>query len=113
LAFGFPLQLSRKDIRLESRRKKHDRRCKADLARVDTISVIVAFFAQRSSMKFRRFPPENYVQTHLAWGLCLRAIGEREKGEMHLQEYCNRFSIVRDDRILRQAEQDARMAFVT
>lgn len=86
---------------------------KADLARVETISDIAALFEQRSIMKFHRFSPENYVQTHLAWGLCLKAIGEREKGEMHLQEYCNRFSIARGDRILRQAEQNARMAFVT
>ena len=29
-------------------------------------------------------------QIHLAWGLCLMAIGEAEEGERHLDKYCDR-----------------------
>src|SRR5580704_12524679 len=58
-----------------------------DLSRVKSISDIIAIFNKRSAMKFRRFSLENYVQTHLAWGLCLMAVGEAEEGERHLEKY--------------------------
>jgi hypothetical protein len=78
-----------------------------DFNRVNSIEDIVAIFRERSTMKFNRFSLENYIQTHIAWGLSLIAIGEPDEGEKHLQNYCARFSIDRNDRILRQAEQTA------
>ena len=79
-----------------------------DFSRIKSISDIVAIFNERSAIKFRRFSLENYVQTHLAWGLCLMAIGEVEEGERHLEKYCDRFSVDRTDRILREAEREAK-----
>jgi hypothetical protein len=78
-----------------------------DFNRVNSIEDIVALFRERSTMKFKRFSLDNYVQTHIAWGLALIAIGAPEEGERHLQTYCATFSIDRNDRILRQAEQTA------
>jgi hypothetical protein len=74
---------------------------------VSSIADIPTIFRERSTMKFTRFSLENYIQTHIAWGLCLIATGERDEGERHLQTYCTKFEIDRDDRILRQAEQEA------
>jgi hypothetical protein len=79
-----------------------------DLSRVKSISDIIAIFNERSAMKFRRFSLENYVQTHLAWGLCLMAVGEAEEGERHLEKYCARFSVDRADPKLCDAEREAR-----
>ncbi len=80
-----------------------------DFNRVKSIHDIIDIFRERSMMKFRRFSLENYVQTHIAWGLGLIAIGQAEEGEIHLQKYCTSFSIDRNDRILRAAEATARM----
>ena len=79
-----------------------------DFNRIKSISDIVAIFNERSAMKFRRFSLENYVQTHLAWGLCLMAVGEAEEGERHLEKYCTRFSVDRANPKLRDAECEAR-----
>lgn len=81
-----------------------------DFDRVKSIKDILALFRERSAMKFRRFSLESYIQTHIAWGLSLIAIGEPEEGERHLQIFCTRFSIDRVDPILRQAEQEAMRA---
>jgi hypothetical protein len=78
-----------------------------DFNRVTSVADIVAIFDERSLMKFKRFSLENRVQTHLAWGLCLIALGQQERGHMHLELYCDRFSVERNDRILRKAENDA------
>jgi hypothetical protein len=78
-----------------------------DFNRVSSIADIPTIFRERSTMKFTRFSPENYIQTHIAWGLCLIATGKPDEGESHLQIYCAHFEIDRDDRILRQAEQEA------
>jgi hypothetical protein len=78
-----------------------------DFNHINSIEDIVAIFSERSTMKLKRFSLENYVQTHIAWGLSLIAIGEPDEGEKHLQTYCATFSIDRNDRILRQAEQTA------
>lgn len=79
----------------------------SDFSRVNSIADTVALFRDRSKMKFHRFSLENYVQTHIAWGLCLIALGQQTQGENHLEKYCERFSVDRDDRILREAERVA------
>ena len=79
-----------------------------DFSRVKSIGDIVTIFNERSAMKFRRFSLENYIQTHFAWGLCLMAIGEAEEGERHLEKYCDKFSVDRTDRIIREAEREAK-----
>ncbi len=78
-----------------------------DFDRVNSIEDIPALYRERSTMKFSRFSLENYIQTHIAWGLCLIATGKPEEGESHLQTYCTKFEIDRDDRILREAEREA------
>ena len=86
------------------------RAARPDFNRVNSIEDILAIFCERSTMKFTRFSLENYIQTHIAWGLSLTAVGELSEAEKHLQIYCSRFSIDRDDRVLRQAEQEAMRA---
>ncbi len=34
---------------------------------------------------------DNYVQTHLAWGLVLLSLGDGVEGERHIAEFCERF----------------------
>jgi len=36
------------------------------------------------------------------------AIGEAEEGERHLEKYCDGFSVDRTDRIIREAEKEAK-----
>jgi hypothetical protein len=50
-----------------------------DFDRVRSINDVVAIFSERASISFRRFSLRNYVQTHLAWGLGLIAVGESEQ----------------------------------
>jgi hypothetical protein len=77
-----------------------------DISRTGCVLVYCSeFFHQRSNVQFRRFSLENYVQTHLAWGLCLLALGKRKEGEHHLEKYCAQFGVDRNDRVLRQAEK--------
>ena len=64
--------------------KESTRAAKLDFNRANSISDVVAMFQDRATMRFRRFSPENYTQTHLAWGLSLIALGEAAEGERHL-----------------------------
>jgi hypothetical protein len=79
-----------------------------DLNKVYSVSDIASMFTQRSAMKFRVFSLDNYVQTHLAWGLCLIAIGKAEEGEKHLERYCAEYSVDRNSRLLQEAECEAK-----
>ena len=58
-------------------------------------------------MSFRRFSLENYVQTHLAWGLGLIAVGERADGEVHMKEFCKQRNLDRELPLIRKAEREA------
>lgn len=80
---------------------------KPDFSRVKTISNVVAVFQERSVMKYRGLTLENFIQTHIAWGLCLIAVGDAAEAEKHLDKFCTRFSIDRNDHILREAERQA------
>ena len=83
------------------------RAARRDFDRVNSIDDIAAIFCERSTMKFQRFTLENYVQTNIAWGLCLIGLGQWNEGEAHLENYCNEFSVERHDRILDQAIQES------
>jgi hypothetical protein len=83
------------------------RAAQPDFARVASPRNVVEVFRERSAMQFRRFTLENYIRTDIAWGLCLVSLGHYEEAEIHLQKYCARFSIDRNNRILRAAEQAA------
>jgi hypothetical protein len=87
---------------VEAIRKAHE-----DFARGASVADLVALLRERAQMRFRRFSLENYVQTHIAWGLSLIAVGNPAEGATHLELFCDRYGIDRDDRILRQAERDA------
>jgi hypothetical protein len=80
---------------------------KQDFKKINTIASLVTMFDERSKMKFRRFSLENYSQTHIAWGLCLLAVRNRDEAETHLTRFCETFSIDRNDRILQSAERIA------
>jgi hypothetical protein len=74
-----------------------------DFARVASVRDIVALFEERSKMKFRRFSLKNYVQTDIAWGLALIAVGRPDEGETHIAAYCQHFRVDRDDPLLDKA----------
>lgn len=79
-----------------------------DLDRVVTLRDLADEFAARSTMQFRRFSLENYVQTDLAWGLALVATGQDEAGQDRLDAFCENFDQPRDLPALKKAEDEAR-----
>ncbi len=79
-------------------------------SRANSIVDVVGMFRQRAALHFRRFDLENYAQTHLAWGLSLIVVGDLTEGERHLELFCARFSIDRQDQMIRQALLAARDA---
>lgn len=83
--------------------KEAARAAKLDFSRANSIGDVVAMFRQRAALRLRRFGLENYPQTHLAWGLSLVAVGDLTEGERHLELFCGRFSINRQNRMIRQA----------
>jgi hypothetical protein len=74
-----------------------------DFARGQSIGGIEQMFRERASMVFRRFSLENYTQTHLAWGLCLVALGQAVVAKRHLLQFCTTYDIDLDDRMLQAA----------
>jgi len=78
-----------------------------DFSRVNSVADLIALFRERASMSFRRFSLENYVQTHIAWGLALIAMGEAAEGEAHVRQFCERFGVDRNERLIKNAEMEA------
>jgi hypothetical protein len=83
------------------------RAARRDFARVDSIADIISIFNERAQRTFGRFSLENYVQTHIAWGLGLVAIGKSAEGEAHIKLFCTQYGIDRKDSVLRKAENEA------
>jgi hypothetical protein len=83
------------------------RAARRDFDRVESINDVVAIFSERASMSFRRFSLENYIQTHLAWGLGLIAVGESKRGAEHVKEFCERQGLDRELPSIRKAEHEA------
>jgi hypothetical protein len=75
----------------------------ADFARVTSVNHVVGLFEERSKIKFGRFLLDHYVQTDIAWGLALIAVGRLEEGELHIAAYCERFHVDREDPVLDKA----------
>jgi len=86
--------------------KSADAACR-EFARVASVGDLMTMFQERAQMTFRRFSLENYVQTHLAWGLGLMAAGKREEGRAHVALFCERFEVDPNDVALRKAEVTA------
>ncbi len=78
-----------------------------DLLRVDTLHDLRELFQQRATMKFRRFGPENYVQTDLAWGMLQLATGEVQGGDARIAAFCEHFDVDPAATILMKAKQEA------
>lgn len=78
-----------------------------DFARIISVRDLIALFQERSRTRFKRFSLENYVQTHIAWGLGLLAIERTMEGEEHIRLFCDRFGLDRKDPLLREAEIEA------
>ncbi|MDQ6436530.1 hypothetical protein RB623_20970 [Mesorhizobium sp. LHD-90] len=68
---------------------------------------VADWFNERSKMTFRRFSLDNYVQTELAWGLVLIALGKHDQGQQRLAAFCENFAIAPDAAILLQARKQA------
>lgn len=75
-----------------------------DFARVASVSDLITLFEERAQLDFRRFSLENYVQTHLAWGIALVAVEKRGEGESHIAQFCEGHGIDRDHPFLDKAE---------
>lgn len=74
-----------------------------DWARLGTLPDLVSDFQTRSAKEAKRFGLDNYVQTELAWGLMLLALGERQQGEIRLASFCSRFGVLPNDPLLLKA----------
>lgn len=86
---------------------KAARMAKRDFDRVRSLAELIEIFRERRSIPLRRFSLDNYVQTHLAWGLASVATGRRASAETHLGLFCSEHGVARDDRALRKAEAEA------
>lgn len=78
-----------------------------DFDRVSSCVELLALFEKRSQLHFRRFSLENYVQTDLAWGLLLHALGEAAAGDAHLARFCGRFNVARNHPMIARALEAA------
>jgi hypothetical protein len=58
-------------------------------------------------MQFQRFSLENYVQTDLAWGLVLVALGQTDRGQRQLDAFCEQFAVAPETAILAKAKAEA------
>jgi hypothetical protein len=82
-------------------------RARGDFERVDSLDDLVSIFRQRARMRFERFSLDNYVQTHIAWGLALVAIGKAKEGEAHIRLFCEEYDIAQNDAVLCKAQAEA------
>ncbi|ESX78832.1 hypothetical protein NKJ73_00435 [Mesorhizobium sp. M0074] len=78
-----------------------------DWSRITALKDVAASFERRSKMKFRRFSLENYVQTDLAWGLALVAVGDAGRGQHHIDAFCEQFAVAPETTILAKARREA------
>lgn len=62
-----------------------------DWNRLGTVADVIRCFQERSRRSFVRFSPDNYIQTNIAWGLCLIATGEQTAGEERVNRFCDQF----------------------
>ncbi|RWB66785.1 MAG: hypothetical protein EOQ50_31960 [Mesorhizobium sp.] len=83
------------------------RAARLDWSKITTLSDVADTFERRSRMVFKRFSLENYVQTDLAWGLVLIALGRTDEGNRHLDAFCRQFAIAPEAAILTKAKREA------
>lgn len=84
------------------------RRASFDFDRVHTISDLCDSFKERSQLKCKRFSLENYVQTHLAWGLALCLLGRDVEADRHLDAFCRQYGVDCKNPFLLEAIEGAR-----
>ena len=96
-----------RDDRVERTALKAVNAAQRDWSAITALKDVTDSFERRSKKDSRRFSLENYVQTDLAWGLVLIAIGEANRGQSHLDAYCERFAVAQDDIILTKAKSEA------
>lgn len=69
--------------------------------RIRSVQDVVTLFERRAARDdYRRFSPDNYVQTDLAWGLALFATGRPEQGQQHLARFHERFATNPNDPLI-------------
>ena len=78
-----------------------------DFDRISSLRDVAALFEARAVRRYGRFSPENYISTHLAWGLTLLALQQGRAGEEHLALFCARFGPARDHPMLLKAVAEA------
>ncbi|RUV07296.1 hypothetical protein EOA60_27970 [Mesorhizobium sp. M1A.F.Ca.IN.020.06.1.1] len=78
-----------------------------DWSKITALGDFAHIFEQRAKMKFKRFSLENYVQTDLAWGLILIALGRLNEGQHRLDAFCQQFAIAPGSTILANAKDEA------
>jgi hypothetical protein len=79
----------------------------SDFDQVDSVADVIRVFDDRNAMSFVRFSLENYVQTHIAWGLALISVGKPAEGEEHLRRFRERFGVDADNALLTLAVAQA------
>ena len=78
-----------------------------DWSRMKSLTQVIESYERRSKTEALRFSLDNYLQTDLAWGLALIAIGEAGQGQRRLDNFCERTEISRDTPILLKAQNEA------
>ncbi len=79
------------------------RAAERDYVRIQTIQDFVSLFEERSKRHFPQFSLDNYIQTDLAWGLALHALGRAAEGNDHLDRFAQRLDAARDHPALARA----------
>ena len=80
---------------------------RSDWSKITALKDVADTFERRAKMQFQRFSLENYVQTDLAWGLVLVALGQADQGQRHLDAFCEQFAIAPETAILAKARAEA------
>jgi hypothetical protein len=96
-----------RDHHVERAAKAAVKAARLDWSKITALKHVADTFERRSKMQFRRFSLENYVQTDLAWGLVLVALGQADRGQHHLDAFCEQFAVAPDTAILAKAKADA------
>lgn len=78
-----------------------------DTAAFADLASVVEELERRVRQVWKRFGPNQYVQTDLLWGLSLHGLGRAEEADEHLDRFCLDRGIARHDRLLLRAVAEA------
>ncbi|CDX18322.1 hypothetical protein MPLB_1700113 [Mesorhizobium sp. ORS 3324] len=96
-----------RDYHVERAASAAAKAARQDWSKIAALKDLAGTFERRAKMEFRRFSLENYVQTDLARGLVLIALGRADEGQHYLDAFCQQFAIAPEATILTKAKGEA------